>query len=146
MASKLSARAPFTGRLCQNTWNLPVMKSVKSRLECDDTIPQREIEYLKRHPTHVIWIKNHTRPSIWQKFVADQNANRPLVASGGKEHSSLISGLNQLTLSSFTWLDDDELDSDEEELYGITFRSFTSLTGRDGLDSDIDEEYVTMNL
>lgn len=51
-------------------------KLVKFRLHDQQNLRDSEMDYMRKHPDDMKWLKAHVRPRLWTKFVAEMNANR----------------------------------------------------------------------
>lgn len=75
--AKLKEEVPFTWQPSKREKpKLPIPKLIKSRLYCEEYIPISEMDYMREHPEDVKWLKDHLRPRLWTKFVAQMNANK----------------------------------------------------------------------
>lgn len=76
MQALLAKHAPFTWRRKEKE-PLPLRKSVKLKLHCDEDILTSEMDYIREHPEDVEWLEANLRPRFWRKLLTEVNANKP---------------------------------------------------------------------
>jgi hypothetical protein len=75
--AKLKEDFPFTYRPDPQRAKRPIREIVKSRLYCDDNLPNSNMEFMREHPEDMQWLKTHVRPRFWRKFVSEMNKWKP---------------------------------------------------------------------
>jgi hypothetical protein len=54
----------------------PIRETVRKRLRRVQTIPDKELEYMKEHPEDMEWLEKKVKPRFWSNFLA-QIESRP---------------------------------------------------------------------
>lgn len=74
--AKLKEHFPFTWEPSQREKHLR-REIIKSKLYCDATLSDFDLEFMREHPEDMQWLKTHARPRFWRKFASEANKWKP---------------------------------------------------------------------